>query len=294
MHFTLRQLQVFLQTAQSQNLSQAARQLSMSQSAASNALKELEQQFQLQLFDRLGKRLRLNSEGERLRLKAQQIIDNAQELEALVHKQSFAGPLRLGATLTIGNYLAAPIMADFLALPGEPKLQLDIANTSTIAQQVISYHLDVGLIEGEYFDNKLVTELWREDQMVIVAHPQHQYAKMKILDDSHLQTLRWIMREPGSGTRQAFDHSMRGLLGSIDVHLVLQQTEAIKQAVKSNLGVACLSQLSVVEDLEQGRLVALAAPHRDWQRQLYIIRHKEKPINYASQCLLKICDQYRH
>jgi DNA-binding transcriptional LysR family regulator len=129
--------------------------------------------------------------------------------------------------------------------------------------------------------------------MVIVAHPNNPFAQLPALNDKQLCQLRWIMREPGSGTRQAFDHAMRGLLGDINVHLELQYTEAIKQSVKANLGVACLSRLSVKEDLEQGRLVCLPAPHRDWQRQLYIIHLKEKPMNYSMNSWLEVCARYQ-
>ena len=86
----------------------------------------------------------------------------------------------------------------------------------------------------------------------------------------------WILRETGSGTRQAFDRAMHGLLPQLNVNLELQHTEAIKRAVEANLGIGCLSEITLADAFERGSLVALATPQRDFSRQLYFILHKQK------------------
>ena len=115
MRFTLRQLEVFLAAAHFENLSKAADSLAMSQSAASSALKDLEQQFDIQLFDRIGKRLQINELGRLTRPKAEALLARAGEVEVLLRKHRQVGNLTVGATLTIGNYLCVGIMADYMA-----------------------------------------------------------------------------------------------------------------------------------------------------------------------------------
>ena len=112
MRFTLKHLQVFLAVARHENVSVAARELAMSQSAASTALKEFEQRFDMNLFDRVGKRLHLNDQGSMLRPKAAALISQARELEKTLLAHDEVGQLNVGATLTIGNYLAVNIMAE--------------------------------------------------------------------------------------------------------------------------------------------------------------------------------------
>ena len=114
MRFTLRQIDVFLATARLQNISRAAENLAMSQSAASTSLAELEHRFGLRLFDRIGKRLQLNDQGNTLRSKAAALLAGAEELENSLIGASDIGELKVGATLTIGNYLAIGIMAAFM------------------------------------------------------------------------------------------------------------------------------------------------------------------------------------
>lgn len=115
MRFSLRQLEVFLATAHFQNISRAAESLAMSQSAASSALKELEQQCDVQLFDRVGKRLQLNEQGRLVRPRAEALLEQARELEQALMLHKDAGPVKVGATLSIGNYLAVGITLHGLA-----------------------------------------------------------------------------------------------------------------------------------------------------------------------------------
>src|ERR1700759_2093406 len=136
MRFTLRQLEVFLAVARHESVSRAGEELAMSQSAVSGALAELEHQFDIRLFDRIGKRLRLSGFGVALRPRAQALHEQARELELAFAQQNDVGVLRVGATLTIGNYLAVPLMARFMnANPGS-QVQLQVANTEEIARRV--------------------------------------------------------------------------------------------------------------------------------------------------------------
>ncbi|MBR9805562.1 LysR family transcriptional regulator, partial [bacterium] len=114
MRYTLRQIEVFLATARYANISRAAESLAMSQSAASGALNELESRYDAPLFDRVGKRLQLNALGEALRPQAEALMAQAAELDAFLQQDSVIGKLRLGATLTIGNYLAVSMLAEFM------------------------------------------------------------------------------------------------------------------------------------------------------------------------------------
>ena len=116
MRFTLRQLEVFLAVARSESVSRAAEQLVMSQSAVSSALADLEQQFDILLFDRIGKRLQLGELGRSLRPRAEALLEQARALEHGLADRSEISALRVGATLTIGNYVTVPLMAQFRSM----------------------------------------------------------------------------------------------------------------------------------------------------------------------------------
>lgn len=291
MKFSLRQLEVFLATAHYQNISKAADSLAMSQSAASSALKELEQQFNILLFDRVGKRLQLNEQGRLIRSRTEALLEQAKELEQALLQHQDAGRVNVGATLTIGNYLAVSILSDLLQEHPDAEVNLSVANTQNIMQQVLNYDIDIGMIEGEVQHAELDIIPWRTDDLCVFCSPQHPLAQCKNLTDEDIQNYSWVLRESGSGTRQAFDRAMHGILSQIPIAIELQHTEAIKRAVKNGLGLGCLSRISVEDALERNELIELPAPHRDFERTLYFILHKKKHRSAGIQRWLTFCEK---
>ncbi len=291
LHFSLRQLQVFLAVAHHHNVSRAAQALAMSQSACSSALKDLENQYNLQLFDRVGKRLRPNELGERLRPQAEALLAQAEAFEQSLSQQPGAGKLRIGATLTIGNYLAVSLLNQYLQESPGSDVHLAVANTAQITEALLNFDIDVGLIEGEVHHPALLVQRWRPDELVCFCAPDHPFAERPSLSDDELLAARWILRETGSGTRQSFDRAMHGLLPQLDILLELQHTEAIKRAVEAGLGISCLSRISLADAFKRGSLVPLETPHRDLRRDLYIALHRQKYQGAGLQRWLAICNE---
>lgn len=289
MQFTLRQLSVFLAIAHHDNVTQAAAELAMTQSAASTALRELEQRYDLKLFDRVGKRLQLNEQGRLLRPKAEALIAQAAELELGLKGQGDVGDLRVGATLTIGNYLAIAIMARFMSSHPQATTALVVENTAAIARKVKNFELDIGLIEGELEESDLHLVHWREDELVCFCAPDHPYAAKAELFDDDLIAAQWIVREKGSGTRQAFDRALSDMHSSLNLRLELQHTEGIKRAVEAGLGVGCLSRISLKEAFERGSLVPLPAREKNWSRSFYFVYRRDKYLSAGINSWIAHC-----
>lgn len=289
MKYTLRQLEIFLAAAHHQSISAAAKELAMSQSAASEALRTLEKQFDVTLFDRVGKALRLNESGQNLRTQAEKLLDQANELEASFQRHSDVGDITVGATLSIGNYLAINLMAQFMKEHPNAKITLDVANTTTIAKRVRNYELDIGLIEGECSEPDLDIIPWRDDELVVFCSSEHPLAQKGLMTEEDILNEAWILREPGSGTRQTFDWAMHTVLSKLTIALELQHTEAIKRAVEANLGIGCLSSITLTDALKRGNLVPLKVENHYFGRQLYFILHKEKYRSAGIEQWMKLC-----
>jgi DNA-binding transcriptional LysR family regulator len=289
MRYTLRQLEVFLAVARHENVTRAARELGMSQSAASEALHELEHQFGLQLFERVGKRVQLSELGRALRGSAESLRAEAAELEARLAQKTSASTLRIGATLSIGNYLVPSLMARFMLEQAGARVTLHVANTSEVARKVENFELDMGLVEGEVMAPQLEVTRWRADELVVFCAPDHPFARKRSLHDRDLTQARWIVREPGSGTRQAFERAMQGLLPDLDVALELQHTEAIKSAVKAGLGVGCVSRIALEDAFRHKSLVACNVPQRSFRRHFFFLLHREKYKSAGIRAWLALC-----
>lgn len=289
MRYSLRQLEVFLAVARIGSVSGAGKALAMSQSAVSGALGDLERQFGRQLFDRIGKRLQLSELGQSVQSSAEGVLDRATELEAAFAGHAAVGRVRIGATLTIGNHLVAPLMARFMREHTGAELSLAVANTEEIARRVQNFEIDVGLVEGEVLHPDLEVTRWRDDDLVVFCAPGHRYAKKRALTDEDLRAAKWIVREHGSGTRQTFERAMHGILTDLDIVLCLEHTEAIRGAVAAGLGLGCVSRIALQEAFDHGTLAPCRVPHRDFRRELYLVVNKHKYRGRGMALWLALC-----
>jgi len=289
MHYTLRQLEVFLAVAGTQNISRAAEALAMSQSAVSGSLSDLESHFDILLFDRVGKRIQLNEFGRALRPRAQALLEQAQDLENALRNHTDIGRLQIGATLTIGNYLAVELMARFMREQPGAQVSLEVANTQEIVNKVVNFELDIALVEGELTHPELEITPWHEDELMVFCSPDHALAIKGELTDADLLEATWIVREIGSGTRQTFERAMHGLLPKLNIMLELQHTEAIKRAVEAGLGIGCISRVALLDAFRRGSLVPLSVPHRDFRRYFYFIVHRHKYRSAGIQRWKELC-----
>lgn len=289
MRFTLRQLQVFVAVAQHESVSRAASQLALSQSAASTSITELERQSSCQLFDRAGKRLSLNALGHQLLPQAVALLDQAKEIEDLLGGKAGFGALAVGATLTIGNYLATLLIGSYMQVHPESQVKLHVQNTAHVVQQVAHYELDLGLIEGDCNHPDLEVQPWVADELAVFCAPSHPLAQHGLASTETLTEQAWIQREQGSGTRLTFDQAMRHHRSALNIRLELEHTEAIKRAVESGLGIGCISRLALRDAFRRGSLVEIATPELDLTRQFYFIWHKRKYQTSAMREFLELC-----
>lgn len=292
MKYSLRQLEIFVAISRTESVSRAAEVLSLSQSATSSALSELERQFDLQLFDRVGKSLRINETGQQLLSRAVELLDRAKEIENLLQGNAGFGHMKIGATLTVGNYLATILVARFLQEHPESRIQLQVHNTSTIVQQIANHELDLGLIEGDCNHPDIAVEPWIADELVVFSAPNHPLANQRKVTMAQLLQEQWILREKGSGTRATFDRAFHSHHSELKIRLELEHTEAIKRAVESGLGIGCISRLALKDAFRRGSLVPLSTPSLELGRYFYFLWHKQKYQTTGIREFLDLCKRF--
>ena len=284
LRLTLRQLQIFREVAESGSTAAAAAAISLSQSATSAALNELERTLELQLFDRIGKRLQLNDNGRALLPQALALLDGAGWIERwAVDREFHIGTLRIGASTTVGNYLLPAVLAGFRDMLPESvrkgwHVQVAIANTSVITSRVAAFELDLGLIEGPCHEPELTVQPWREDELVVVAganDPIVPTGKRPISLEA-LSKATWLLREEGSGTREIINQLLIPYLHHLRPGIEFGNPEAIKRAAASGLGITCLSRFVVDDLLKSGVLVAPRTELPPLTRRFYLVMHERK------------------
>lgn len=297
MRLTLRQLQIFLEVARAGSTTAAADVVALSQSATSAALNELEGVLNIQLFDRVGKRLVLNDDGRLLLPQARQMLDAAATIES-----QFSGvdavkgmELRIGASTTIGIYLLPSLIAAAADhVSSRPRIK--IANTADVAAAVANFEVDFGLIEGPCHEPDLLVEPWIRDELIIVAAPLHPILKgdpHKTVARKELREAGWLLREPGSGTREAVEHALVPHLHSLRSSGEFGNSEAIKYAAAEGLGIACLSRWVVDDLIAMGRLVEVRTTLPALHRHFYLIHSRQKILSARLQAFLAFTRDWR-
>lgn len=270
--FTLAQLEVFAAVARGGAMRAAAGKLARSHSATSSALRELETALGVQLFDRVGRKLLLNENGRAFLPKAVGILDQALDAASLFGA-AHAAPLRIAASYTVGEYLLPDLIVRWKRQRPDSQVRLDISNTADVFEAVASFAAEVGFIEGEHTHPELLVRRWRTDELCVVASPNHPLAKQRATLP-RLAAGAWILREPGSGTRDASDRWLIPNLPQVTLELELGSNEAVKRAVASGLGLGCLSRLAVEDAIASGWLVELKTPLPPMHRTLSMVVHR--------------------
>lgn len=285
--FTLRQLEVFLAVARRGHVTAAAADVHLSQSAVSAALGELATQLGGPLFDRVGRRVVLNERGRSLVDRAAELTQRAHDLAAhFLGSGSLAGRVRLGASSTIGTYLLPRLIGAFVTAHPEVQVDVEIGNSAAIEARLVDHALDAAFIEGPAHHPAIEATPWRRDALVVFAAAQHPLARRRRLAPAQLREARWIVREPGSGTRAVFEAALQPHGIQLVPHLTFGHSEAVKQAVRAGLGVGCLSRLALDVELSRGEFAVLPTPELDLGRPLWRLGRRGAYVGPALQACL--------
>jgi len=230
----------------------------------------------------------LNANGARLLPRAIALLDHANEIES-AFADELAAPLRLAASLTIGNHLLPPIIARWRAEHSAAYVQLRISNTRDVAEAVLHFDVDAGFVEGSVQHEDLRLQTWMRDSMVICASPQHPLA-FRRASVAALAAADWIVREPGSGTRETVDQLLLKEIGWPRPAMELGSSEAVRLAVMMGAGISCLSRHTVADALAAGKLVELRCTIKAPTRDLSIVTHRDRRLAPGVQGFLSFCD----
>ena len=295
---TLEQLRIFVAVAERQHVTQAARAINLTQSATSAAIAALEGRYATKLFHRIGRRIELTAAGRQFLVEARAVLTRAAAAERVLADLAGLkrGSLALAASQTVANYWLPPRMRRFRDLHPGIELSLAIGNSEQVAAWTRQGSVDLGFVEGAVADAALAVRTVSEDELVLVVGGDHPWAGAAAEDHGpvggdRLFALRWVLREPGSGTRAMFEAALRqaGLPPErLDVAMELPSNEAVRAAVESGAGATVTSRLVVASSLRAGTLVQI--PMTLPKRPFLVLRHKDRYESGAERELLRLLE----
>ncbi len=288
---TLEQLRIFVAVAERQHVTRAAAALNLAQSAASAAIATLEARHGTKLFHRVGRGIELTEAGALFLLEARAVLGRAEAAELVLAELGGLkrGSLSVQASQTIASYWLPRHLVGFRRKHPEIDIRLSIGNTAQAAAAVLQGTAELGFVEGEVTAPLLASQVIARDRIVVVMAPGHPWANAGPLQPAHLLDSEWVLREPGSGTRSAFEAALAGFglsVAALRVSLELPSNEAVRAAVEAGMGATAISASVAAPSLEAGLLhqAGLALPERDF----CVVRHVSRYRSRAADALLAL------
>lgn len=285
----LRHFRIFLTVCEAGTMTRAAEIVYMTQPSVSQVIAELEKEYGVRLFERLNHQLHLTVAGEHLRSYASHIVNLSEQVKKELADLTSQGSIRIGASLTIGAHLLPGIITTYRKELPEVEIFTQVDNTSVIEKLIMEDRLDLGLVEGPIYSPHLQEEMLCEDDLIIICGPGHPFWEAAVIDINQLAGKSFIIREPGSGTRDIFERIMSGAGANWKIIGVYNNTEAIKQAVRENLGLAVVPKISIKEEVERGLIRAIDVRGLNLKRNFNLVYHRQKFFTLAMQTFLRTC-----
>ncbi|MBU5442277.1 LysR family transcriptional regulator [Paenibacillus sp. MSJ-34] len=276
-------LKVYAAVVEHSHFSRAAEALNISQPGVSLHIRNLENEFGAKLIHRSPKYVKVTEAGNILYQRAKQILALYEEAKQQIRllQDVVTGALKIGASFTLGEYILPRVLAQFAASHPQVDVQVIIANTEQIAQSVHRGELDLGLVEGQVHYSDLQVSYFMEDEMLLVAPPDHPLTLLPSVEAGMLQDQIWIFRESGSGTRAFSDRVLEQLQLRAKHSFIFSSNQGVKEAVASGLGISVLSHLVVNKALDAGEICPIRVKSRRFVRNCSIVQAAEPSESLA-------------
>src|SRR5512139_1380490 len=283
MNITLRQLKVFSAVARHLSFTRAAEELCLTQPAVSMQVKQLENQLDVALFEQLGKKIYLTETGREVYQYARLIAQQLEELETVLANLSGLeqGKLRISVATT-ANYFAPSLLGTFCQRFPGVTVSLDVTNRQTLLQQLAENEVDMVIMGQPPAEMELEAWPFMENPLVSVARPDHPLAANSYIPLQRMEHETFLMRESGSGTRNAMQRFFEQHQVKIHTGMEVSSDEAIKQSVQAGLGLGMLSRDSIQMELALGRLAILDIQHLPIMRHWYVVHRKGKRLSVVA------------
>ncbi len=284
---TIRHMRIFLEVCRTMNVTRAAENLYMTQPAVSRSIREIEKNYGVRLFERLNQRLYLTESGRRMHAYAVHIVDTFDRMEREMTDGDERGILRVGASITLGNYDLPALIQKMRQEKPELRVQATVANAGTLEDMLLDNRLDIALIEGAVTSKELVTNPFAQDKLLLILPPDHELTRKNTLFLSDLMRYDLLLREKGSSGRSFLNTVFESQGLTLSPLWESASTQALVRAVAANVGLSILPEKLVQNALSGGRVVTRPIQDASLTRICHIVWHRNK---YLSPSLLRFME----
>ncbi|MCJ7836368.1 LysR family transcriptional regulator [Cuneatibacter sp. NSJ-177] len=285
---TFRHMMIFREVAACCNMTAAAKNLYLSQSTVSLAVAEIEKTYQIRLFSRLGKRLKLTEQGELLLHYVDRILALCQEMDSAL-REIHTRQIHIGSTFIAFSCLLQELIVQYHIQYPDTTTRFTIDEPHVLERKLESSELDIALSEYPGNHGGLVYTPLLEDSFVLICSPSHPFAGRDTLSCANFGTEPLLLREEGNSTRTAIEAAMREKKLELCQGPVFHNIDALKKAVEENKGVSIVSEMLIQKELAEGRLHACRLTDLHLQRGFSLIYRKDREYRPQVKEFIDLC-----
>jgi len=288
LHITMRQMKVFESIARHLSFTRAAEELHLTQPTVSMQIKKLSDDVGLPLYEQIGKRIHLTDAGRELYVACRDILSRMEQLEMSYSEMKGVKKGRLRLTVvTTAKYFAPQMLGLFSQQYPGVEVALKVVNREEAFDRLRHNEDDLYILGQPPEDLDIESAAFLENPLVVLASRNHPLAREKSIPLKRLAEEPFLVREPGSGTRQAFERLMRKNGLKVNVKMEIGSNEAIKHAVAGGLGLAVLSHHSIKLDASSGAITILDVQQFPIERYWYIVYPRTKHLSVVASTFLE-------
>lgn len=288
---TLRHMKIYIKVYETQSITQAARELNMTQPAVTRTIQEIEHYYGVCLFERINKRLYRTVIGQQLYTQALHMAEAFENMEKELRDWDSFGMIRVGATSTLGSFLLPPLITDFQKKYPGIEIQAAISNGDTLQQGLLENRIDIALVENHLDSPELHAELLGGDRLVLILPPGHPllFKEEVVLRD--ILDYPLLLREKGSTARTFLDHCSAAQGITLSPVWESVSTQALIHGVQCGIGISFLPELAIRDFIESGELVSCKLQDINLSRQHFIVWHKNKFLTGSMKNFIELCKE---
>lgn len=285
MNVTFRQLRLLEAVARNSSFTRASEELHLTQPAVSTQVKQLEQEVGLPLFEQMGKKIYLTEAGKEVYAFSRAIAEQFRDIESVLDNMKGVrrGTLSLTVTST-GKYFAPYLLAEFLKHHPGTQVHLEVTNREELVEQLQENIPDMAIMGTPPDNMELTAQAFMQNPLVIIARPDHPLAQMSRIPLSRLEEETFILRESGSGTRNAVERFFKERKVKLNTSMEMSRNEAIKHAVMAGLGLGIVSLHTLEFELALDRIAILSVEGFPIMKEWYLVHRggkRQSPIAQA-------------
>jgi DNA-binding transcriptional LysR family regulator len=286
----LETLKLYCDIVRLQSFSKGAKANQVTQSAASQAIAQLEAELGVQLIDRSKRPFALSVEGQKYYYGVRELLTEYMKLENEIKGPGAdaGGTVRVAAIYSVGLYDLSGYTQRFMSANPQAKVRVEYLRPNKVYDAVVHEDADLGIMSYPRADRAVTVVPWRFEKMVLVCHPSHKLASKSSISLKDFEGENFVGFDPDLPIRKAIDKVLKKQHSHVNIVMEFDNIETMKQAIELNAGVSILPEPNVRREMEAKRIAAIPLAIPDLVRPVGIIYRRNKPLTASVQKFIKL------